>query len=114
MAAQFEYEVTIASGDSPGPWITLDFHEFHGSLGQVNGKSSLVLITLTPVNPGDTGYIETTTESLDKVYNDPGNLHPVVWTHGTVAIQTQTMVWAPTAFRAVAASGSIHVSARGI
>lgn len=111
--AQFEYEATVTSAESPGPWITLDFHEFHGSLGQVNGKSTMVLFTVSP-DGGASGYIETTTESLDKVYSDPGNLHPVAWTHGTVTAVTQTMVWAPTAFRVVTVAGSLHVSARGI
>lgn len=115
MAAQFEYEVELDSADSPGPWVPLEFVENANftHYGKVHGKVTLVLITLSP-SPTGTGYIETTTEPLDKVVETPGDLHPVTWGPGSVSTQTQSIAWAPTAIRVVCTSGTIHVSARGI
>jgi len=115
MAAQFEYEVTLATGDSPGPWVPLEYVEDANFIhpATVNGKATLLELTLTP-EPTGTGYIETTTEPLDKVVNNEGALHAVTWTSGSVSVQTQSIAWAPTAFRVVCTAGTIHISARGI
>lgn len=110
--AQFTYEVEL-SGTEESPWVTLEQHQQYGSEGSVNGASSTLILTFSPDTVGS-GYIQTTTESIDKVYTDSSNLHPLTWTPGTVSNQTQVSMPAPTAFKVICTSGDIHVSARGI
>lgn len=113
MAAPFEYEATFASGQT-GPWIPLEFVESAQFVmhGKINGKVTLLMLTLSPISSGS-GYIETTTEPLDVVVENTVQ-YPVAWSHGTVSAQKQSIAWAPTAFRVVCTAGNIHVSARGI
>lgn len=110
--AQFSYEVEL-SGTEQSPWVTLEQHQQYGSEGTVNGSSSTLILTFSPDTVGS-GYIQTTTESIDKIYTNPSDLHPLIWTPGTVSGQTQVSMPAPTAFKVICASGDIHVSARGI
>lgn len=110
--AQFTYEVEL-SGTEESPWVTLEQHQQYGSEGIVRGATSTLILTFSP-NTSGSGYIQTTTESIDKVYNDVLNLHPLNWTPGTVSAQTQVSIPAPTAFKVICTSGDIHVSARGI
>lgn len=113
MAAQFEYEASF-SGSETGPWVPLEVVEDAQFIpqGSINGKVTLIMLTLTPVSAGS-GYIETTTEPLSRVIDDSVQ-HPVPWSYGTVSAQKQSIAWSPTAFRVVCVSGDIHVSVRGI
>ncbi len=112
MAAQFEYDVVLSSGEST-EWITLEKHPQYEALGKINGKTNTLILTLSPDSVG-TGDVELLFEPLDKIYSDPSNLHSVPWSPGSVSMQTQVTLACPTAFKVNCTSGDIHLSARGI
>lgn len=112
--AAFTYEQEFSSVTT-GPWVVVDPYPTYTSPAEIKAKAQFVTITLI-ADPGVSAYVETTTESVKKVYEDPSRLHPIMWPPRlVVGSSVEYTMFAPTAFRVIVTTpGNVFVSARGI
>jgi hypothetical protein len=69
-----------------------------------------VIVTLIPT--AGTGKIQSTSDKLDTVKNDPGSVTWIDWDLGVVAVPTQDKCDPPTAIRQVNATGTTKMTVR--
>lgn len=101
-SGQYGYEMHLTLPDQHGA-TTSDWFLFPA-------QTSLMNISIVPDPTGGSGYIETTKESFDDVFNNrimTGRL----WPDGDVSIETNNILYPVTAWRAVRTSGVINIKA---